>query len=413
MPFENDIVTGAGKLLVPAIRSPNYIPGTSGWTINRDGSAEFQNALFRGPVVVIDPITGLAIASIGANGNIAGQYATIENDIILNGQSLGDRLQDGRGLVGFFGTFGTPTAPGNGSFTDMAWFRAPLRGNRLYFISCTPLQMNNSAGFANHEITHRWVVTDTLGNGPAVYAQTTQTVNNSPAKTTMLQGFLYAFSSNPLLNATTTFQLQSSATSATCSYTNVGGWNMYCLDWGPLTGTMNQGGIGTAAGASQRTTIYEATNSQSYLGNGTQFLANQEAWRSDFGDGKGNTSSIIIFPGATIRSDLTGASIQSATLSLYCVTAEESNGTLGFSPSNATAPPGTQTPGSGATYAYDDDWPNPGWYTINILGNFLTDIIGGSNSMILNTGLFGLAATRFYGFANPTYRPYITITYTK
>lgn len=47
MPFTNPIVAGE-DLVRPSIRSPDYIPGVSGWTINRDGSAEFNNINIRG-----------------------------------------------------------------------------------------------------------------------------------------------------------------------------------------------------------------------------------------------------------------------------------------------------------------------------------------------------------------------------
>lgn len=42
MPFKNQIVGGGGQLILPAIRSPNFQEGVSGWSINQDGSAEFH-----------------------------------------------------------------------------------------------------------------------------------------------------------------------------------------------------------------------------------------------------------------------------------------------------------------------------------------------------------------------------------
>jgi len=42
MPFNNPVV-GAINLIRSAIRSPNYVAATSGWTINRDGTAEFSS----------------------------------------------------------------------------------------------------------------------------------------------------------------------------------------------------------------------------------------------------------------------------------------------------------------------------------------------------------------------------------
>jgi hypothetical protein len=40
-----------GQLAIPSIRSPNYLPGISGWSINQDGSAEFNNLTVRGNFV--------------------------------------------------------------------------------------------------------------------------------------------------------------------------------------------------------------------------------------------------------------------------------------------------------------------------------------------------------------------------
>jgi len=50
--FNNPIAGGQGVLLRPAVKSPDYQPGVSGWTINRDGSAEFNNVTVRGTIEV-------------------------------------------------------------------------------------------------------------------------------------------------------------------------------------------------------------------------------------------------------------------------------------------------------------------------------------------------------------------------
>ena len=41
--FANSIIGGMSNLIRKAIQSPNYQPGTEGWTVNQDGSAEFNN----------------------------------------------------------------------------------------------------------------------------------------------------------------------------------------------------------------------------------------------------------------------------------------------------------------------------------------------------------------------------------
>lgn len=46
--FSNPIVGGFGILKRTAIRTANYVMGSAGWTINADGSAEFNNLTIRG-----------------------------------------------------------------------------------------------------------------------------------------------------------------------------------------------------------------------------------------------------------------------------------------------------------------------------------------------------------------------------
>jgi len=52
MSFTDPIVGGIGKLVRNFIRSQNYVPGSTGWTINKDGTAEFQGATIGGTVVI-------------------------------------------------------------------------------------------------------------------------------------------------------------------------------------------------------------------------------------------------------------------------------------------------------------------------------------------------------------------------
>ena len=48
--FNNPIVGGGGALAYPSIHSPNFEHLIQGWTIDRDGSAEFQNLTLRGTI---------------------------------------------------------------------------------------------------------------------------------------------------------------------------------------------------------------------------------------------------------------------------------------------------------------------------------------------------------------------------
>lgn len=46
--FNNPIVGGGGALVYPSIHSPDFEHLIQGWTINKDGSAEFENLTLRG-----------------------------------------------------------------------------------------------------------------------------------------------------------------------------------------------------------------------------------------------------------------------------------------------------------------------------------------------------------------------------
>jgi hypothetical protein len=68
--FSNPIIGGGGDLVYPSIHSPNFVTGSSGWTIRKDGSAEFNSLVIRNGQVV----GGFALYYSGtpAAGNLVG-----------------------------------------------------------------------------------------------------------------------------------------------------------------------------------------------------------------------------------------------------------------------------------------------------------------------------------------------------
>lgn len=58
--FSNPLVGGGGGLVYPSIHSPNYLPTIQGWSINKDGSAQFAGALS----VLNGVISGVAIEAL-------------------------------------------------------------------------------------------------------------------------------------------------------------------------------------------------------------------------------------------------------------------------------------------------------------------------------------------------------------
>jgi len=67
-------------LRIPALQSPNFVTGVSGWIVRRDGTVEFNNGTFRGSItsgpnpgqhiVINDPITGDAVVVYNAGNQI-------------------------------------------------------------------------------------------------------------------------------------------------------------------------------------------------------------------------------------------------------------------------------------------------------------------------------------------------------
>lgn len=78
MGFQNPIVGGTA-LRIPAIQSPNYVPGVSGWIIKIDGSAEFNNLTirgeFRGTNFIINSAGIFLYSGAPAAGNLIGSWA--------------------------------------------------------------------------------------------------------------------------------------------------------------------------------------------------------------------------------------------------------------------------------------------------------------------------------------------------
>lgn len=54
MGFANQILGGMGTLIRDAIHSQNYVPKVSGWTINKDGTAEFSGLTLRGSFIGVN-----------------------------------------------------------------------------------------------------------------------------------------------------------------------------------------------------------------------------------------------------------------------------------------------------------------------------------------------------------------------
>lgn len=77
--WSNPIAAGDGSLVYPALKSPNFVTGVSGWCIFRNGNVEFAAGTFRGSVVVgVTTIDAFGVHVVGPTNrfdvNITGGY---------------------------------------------------------------------------------------------------------------------------------------------------------------------------------------------------------------------------------------------------------------------------------------------------------------------------------------------------
>lgn len=88
-------VIGSTILRRPAIQSPNYAAGSAGWTVNADGSAEFNNLTIRGTFngtdFVINTSGAFFYSGTPAAGNLIASIA-----ITAGTDSFGNHYADGQ-----------------------------------------------------------------------------------------------------------------------------------------------------------------------------------------------------------------------------------------------------------------------------------------------------------------------------
>lgn len=114
MGFQNPIVGGTA-LRIPAIQSPNYVPGVSGWIIKIDGSAEFNNLVVRGQFsgtdFIIDANGIFFYAGTPATGNLTGSWtAAAGTDGFGNAYQAGITLYGASTAINLFDNDITLTA---------------------------------------------------------------------------------------------------------------------------------------------------------------------------------------------------------------------------------------------------------------------------------------------------------------
>lgn len=412
MAFSNDVVGGT-TLLRPAIRSPNYVPGVSGWTINRDGTSEFAGGTFRGPVVVIDPATGVVLASIGADGNISAQNFYATGDVIIGTLSVLSAITAAnRGVVSRVNlTGGLPSIPGSSTFANICAVTWQVDHSRQYILRSDAAYVQQVNLSNDETFTFKLTVAQSGGLNSVVY-NVAADVRPGAFKLPTENFMLPTFSSDGPATITLSATNNSSGTSYAIATDTSNGFNLWIEDAGPR--------IASSTGT-RTTTKYLATVSQSYIdasvsGNpipSPDGINNMYQGKLS-GRNFGNEFAVCSFPGSTIRSDLSGKTIVSAQLWIYCTNSSGASGGA-FIGYTADTTPQSSYP-SGVTLVaptpgnMPSSWPVPGWGAIDISGTISAILSNGGNSVFIGHATIDGSAS-FYGVGTTAFIPYIQITY--
>lgn len=87
MQFEDDLAAGT-VLVRPALQSPDYVAGTSGWQVAIDGSAEFNDVVIRGTLQSTNYVAGSAGWKLDQAGAAEFNNVTIRGATSVGGKSL-------------------------------------------------------------------------------------------------------------------------------------------------------------------------------------------------------------------------------------------------------------------------------------------------------------------------------------
>lgn len=131
MSFRNPILAGT-TLVRTAIESANYVAGSAGWMIGRDGTAEFNGATFRGTVVVQSNQAVLFYSGVPAAGNLVLAIAPVAGtDSFGNTYAEGMSVISGSDALVAGLTGGSPLiygVTGNSNITNSGALQATLQG---------------------------------------------------------------------------------------------------------------------------------------------------------------------------------------------------------------------------------------------------------------------------------------------
>lgn len=118
-------IVGGVALRRPAIESPNFVTGVSGWAINQDGSAEFNNLSFRGTFNGTNFIINSTGAYFYSGTPAAGNLIGTEGLTAAGSDGFGNAVLPGTVNYGASGGVGLAVQMFNG---QLQFYSGPLSG---------------------------------------------------------------------------------------------------------------------------------------------------------------------------------------------------------------------------------------------------------------------------------------------
>jgi hypothetical protein len=112
--WDDPIAAGDGSLIYPGLQSINYVAGVSGWRIERDGDAEFNNITARGDIIVAGSDGSEVRIESSGNGSISFSPPPAVGQVL----TVPGSLSSGWGPNYMFMTMNTPDGTLGGNPVD-------------------------------------------------------------------------------------------------------------------------------------------------------------------------------------------------------------------------------------------------------------------------------------------------------
>jgi hypothetical protein len=152
--FTNPVIGGGNTLIRTDIRSPDYVPGVSGWSIRKDGSAEFNDLDARGSIEAGNGTVRLNSGGVKVDGN-TNQYD-----------------------INFAAGFLARNVPDDGAYAQMTTIGGPF-GGLIVLSSVDPSAGGNTSDPAN---VYAEMIVAGAGEQPALVFRSPNITGRNPSR---------------------------------------------------------------------------------------------------------------------------------------------------------------------------------------------------------------------------------------